>query len=289
MINLNNKEIKVVDFHTHIFPDRLASLAISNLENAANSNAFFDGTVDGLQKNMEQNGIDYSLCLPIITNPRHTQKINDYAIFINNNQDQYANIYSFGGLHPLDEHYEEEIDRLIEHHIKGIKLHPVYQQMPVDDSRFIRLINTITSKGLYVLIHAGLDPGFPGNDFSSVERMNRMIEQVKTSEKIILAHLGGLFTWNEVLHNYDHFKGYFDLAMTFGKIIRRDQTTLDLIDEELFQKILEKFGSERILMGSDNPWTPSDECVDYICKLKIKEEEKENILYKNAYKILDLE
>ena len=275
----------VIDIHTHVFPPRVAPLAIKNLSDAGNAIYYFDGTIDGLIENMKKNDIDISVCMPVITNPRHTISINDYAILINNS---YDNIYSFGGMHPEYIDYENEIKRLRENGIRGIKLHPCYQRCNIRDEKYIKIINCAIRNGMYVLIHAGLDPAFPGDESSSASNISMMLDMVEDSSKIILAHLGGLFEFENI---YDKIIGknvYLDCAMTLGESVGRDGTITPLVSLEDFKKIVIKHGSDKILAGSDNPWTDSAKIHEFFDKLDISKEDKDNILFKNAMKVLNL-
>lgn len=281
---MNN--IKVIDFHTHIFPNRVAPLALRNLSMAGNAFPLFDGTMSGLVLNMEENHIDISVCMPIVTNARHTKSINDFVLKVNATHD---NLISFGSLHPDYENNIEEIKRLKENGILGIKFHPVYQNCPVDSEKFIKLINLVVDNGMYALFHAGDDPGYPDNDYSSIDRIINMLNQVHDETRIILAHLGGLFRFEEAYEMIAGRNVYLDTAMCFDKCYYKDGSTKDLIDEELFYKFIERHGSKKILFGTDNPWTKADKMVEYVNNLKISKEDKENILYKNACRILNIE
>ena len=275
----------VIDIHTHVFPPRVAPLAIKNLSESGNAIPYFDGTIDGLIQNMKENNIDISVCMPVITNPRHTISINDYAILINNT---YDNIYSFGGIHPEYIDYKDEIKRLKENGILGIKLHPAYQRCNICDQKYIDIINYATKNDMYVLIHAGLDPAFPGDESSSCENISKMLDMVDDTSKIILAHLGGLFEFDKI---YDKILGrnvYLDCAMTLDKSVGKDGTITKLLSLEEFKKIVIKHGSDKILAGSDNPWTNSANIHSFFSKLDVSEEDKEKMLYKNAMKILNL-
>ena len=42
----------IIDFHTHVFPDRIAASAIERLEKAINTTASTDGTLTGLLSSM---------------------------------------------------------------------------------------------------------------------------------------------------------------------------------------------------------------------------------------------
>ena len=51
----------IYDFHTHVFPDKIASKTIDKLEGYANIKAYTDGTLTGLKKSMKAGNIDCSI------------------------------------------------------------------------------------------------------------------------------------------------------------------------------------------------------------------------------------
>ena len=61
----------------------------------------------------------------------------------------------------------------------------------------------------------------------------------------------------------------------------------DYYSQEQFLRILKAHGSDKILFGSDSPWSNTGKELASIRSLPITDEEKENILYKNAKKLLN--
>ncbi len=59
----------IIDFHTHIFPDKLAAAAIPKLEKAGGITAHTNGTRQGLLDSMAQAGVDKSVVCTIATRP----------------------------------------------------------------------------------------------------------------------------------------------------------------------------------------------------------------------------
>ena len=51
----------LIDFHTHAFPDALASRAMSSLGGRVDFAPTSDGTVSGLIKSMDEDGVDISV------------------------------------------------------------------------------------------------------------------------------------------------------------------------------------------------------------------------------------
>ncbi len=49
----------IIDFHTHIFPDKIAGATIEKLSKASDSPAYTDGTKDGLKRSWKSPGWIY--------------------------------------------------------------------------------------------------------------------------------------------------------------------------------------------------------------------------------------
>ena len=83
-----------------------------------------------------------------------------------------------------------------------------------------------------------------------------------------------------------------DTAFALGKITPLDNNFsdefLNLLSESDFMKLVSAFGCDRILFGTDSPWTDQKESLKAIEKLPLSQNDLQNILYNNAKKILDL-
>ena len=78
----------IIDFHTHVFPDKIAKRTIDLLSSKGGIPAFSDGTVDGLLSRLEDAGVDVGVTLPVITNPAQFDSVNSFAREIN---EEFAN------------------------------------------------------------------------------------------------------------------------------------------------------------------------------------------------------
>lgn len=97
----------LTDFHTHIFPDKIADKTIKLLESNIKEEyrphkAELRGTLDALKQSMRENNVDISLVLPIATNVKQSTTINNFAASING----IDGIYSLGSLHPMQSDWE---------------------------------------------------------------------------------------------------------------------------------------------------------------------------------------
>lgn len=274
----------IIDFHTHTFPDELAKKTIPYLESKAGFTAKTDGTISGLRKSMDKANISYSVLLPVVTNPKQTIKINDCAIE-NNKLDGFI---SFGGMHPDFENYKEELKRLKDNGIKGIKFHPDYQNTFIDDKKYIDITNEAFRLGLIVIIHSGIDYGSTEVVRATPERIKNLLSKLEYDGTFILAHMGYTFKWDMIVEDFKDTNVYFDLALCLGKLKMYDKE-YDLVDEDTLIKFINTFGSDRLLFATDSPWMSQEESVNVFNSFKrISDSNKENILYKNAIRLLDI-
>ena len=277
----------VIDFHTHTFPDKIADLAVKKLSGSGHIPYFSNGTAAGLKESMQNAGIDYSVVLPVATNPLKLDSMNTVSI----EQNGKDNLIYFGAMHPDAPDWKEQLERLSENKIKGIKIHPVYQGVDIDDIRYLNILNKAAELGLIVLMHSGDDIGFPGEVRCSPKMTANALRQVGNI-KIILAHMGGWKNWQEVAENLVNTSAMLDTAFSLGKITPLDNSYsedfLNLLNESDFLKLVNAFGSDRILFGTDSPWTDQKQSLDLIKNLPLTNEEKAKILSENAIKILGI-
>ena len=282
----------VIDIHTHIFPDKIAAETIEKLSRISRAKYFSDGTLNGLLNSMEKFGVDISVVLPVATAPRQVVKINDFAAQVTEKFSAQGIIY-FGAMHPDFEDYRAELSRVKNLGLKGIKIHPIYQGVNLDDKKFLRIIERAAELDLIVITHAGLDIGFPGVVQCSPQMARNVIKEIGDF-KFILAHMGGWKNWDEVLTELAGTNIFLDTAFSTGKIPARSDfiwnaEDLNLLSIEEFMKLVKTFGAEKILFGTDSPWSSPKESIDFIKNLPIFDVEKNKILGTNAEKLLEME
>ncbi|MBR1486342.1 MAG: amidohydrolase family protein [Synergistaceae bacterium] len=299
----------VVDFHVHTFPEKIAASALEKLQAKSHTRPFTDGTLSALELSMKESGVSFSILQPVATSPKQVSSINDKAIKqlemrnekleIKNNSalripNSELKIISFGAMHPEFENFEFELERIARADIKGIKLHPVYQNLNIDDEKFIKILSCACDFNLAVLIHAGWDIGFPGNDFAMPERIYKALKKIKNPKKIILAHMGGWRAWDEAEKFFADFDGVFiDTAFSLGSFtpngdnFYKNSSECEMLSPEKFTKIIKSFGASRVLFGTDSPWSSQKDSVESFKALEnLSDEEKNLILFQNAAFIL---
>ena len=280
----------IIDMHTHIFPDKISKSVVEKLSHISRTKYFSDGTIGGLIKSMDAAQIDLSVILPVATNPAQVEKINSGAAALN--EKFFGRIISFGSIHPDFTNYREELARVKNHWLKGIKIHPVYQDAPLNDTKYMRIIYRAAELDLIVVTHAGLDIGFPGVVNCSPQMAKNVIEEVGEF-KFVLAHMGGWKNWQDVLKILGGTKIFLDTSFSTGRIIPRSdfrwrEEDLNLLTPAQFMSFVKIFGAEKILFGTDSPWTSPQSSIDFIKNLPISDADKEKILGGNAQSLLKI-
>ena len=268
----------IIDFHTHIFPDKIAARAVAALEGSIhnrfkdNVRAVIAATMDALQVSMSENGIDYSVVMPIATTVTQSSSINKFAKIVNETE----SLFSFGSLHPMQEDWEYVLEDIKEKGLMGIKLHPEYQQFYIDSAEAIRILKKCEELDLAVVLHAGKDHGVEPPVHCMPERLRHALDYV-SGEKIIAAHLGGWDAWDDV-----------EKYLVGTNVMLDTAFTVDFIDTEQLIRIIKNHGSKKILYGTDSPWEAQSHAAEYINTLPLTSDEKSDIFYKNAKKLLKI-
>lgn len=265
----------MIDFHTHIFPNQIAPATLVYLSDKGGIPYHTNGTASGLHDSMSKAGIDLSINLPVMTSPAQVRKVND-SLLRNREAQQSAGIISFAGIHPEFTDYQEELRLRKEQGFLGIKLHPAYQGLDLDDSRFLHIIDCACSLGLIIVTHAGLDVGFPDHNYADVKMILNVIETLHP-QRFVLAHMGGWNGWKDVEAHLAGADVYFDTAFSIGE---------HGLSEEDFCRLCRKHGMDRILFGSDSPWADQASYVKRIQNMPLTEDERHAVFDNNAKNLL---
>lgn len=268
----------LIDFHTHTFPEAIAQktleMLLFNMSHTYNidQKLSYGGTPELLLEDMDKSGVDISVTLPIATNPKQFESINNFSMSYRTER-----LVPFGAIHPYNTDIPQKLDYLKENGFLGIKLHPDYQGVFADDERFISLVKAAEERGLYVVIHSGQDTGIKPPFHGEADKIETLLKKAD-SEFIILAHLGAFNEWETVLSRFaGKYSAYFDIS-----VVSR------FIDIDLYRRIINQHGADKILFGSDSPWESPKDTLAFLTKSGFSSEELELITHKNAEKILNL-
>ena len=282
----------IIDIHTHIFPDKIAKSTIKLLSGKSHTPPFSDGTADGLARHASEAGVDLSIILPVATSAKQVLKINQAALALRN-ENLKKGLLSLAAMHPDCEDYESQMDWIAANGFKGIKIHPVYQGADLDDPRYLAIMRCAARHGLVVVTHTGLDIGYPDVVHCTPEMAANALDAVP-EVRLVLAHMGGWKEWDRVLKLLPGSGAYLDTSFSIREITPLDdgyhkKEDLPLLPPEMFCEMVNAFGADHILFGTDSPWRDAKAEMDWIRALPIADDAVRKILGDNAEKLLQLQ
>ncbi len=256
---------RIIDSHCHIFPEKIAAKATTAIGDFYGIPMDEVGSTERLLLEMDKAGIDLALVCSTATKPEQVSSINR---FIHDSVEAAGGrFYGFGTLHQdmTDEEIGDELDRIIELGLHGIKLHSDFQRFYIDEERMLPVYREIAKRQLPVLFHMGDER----TDFSSPERLRNVAHAVPELLSIA-AHLGGYSVWDraEILAGEENV--VFDCS-----------SSLPMLTKERALWQIGLFGIDRIFFGSDFPmWKPNEE-IERVHALGLGEEQEEMIFHRN--------
>lgn len=266
----------IIDAHTHIYPDHVAEKALQTLikNTRGELNVYTNGRTDDLLASMNTAGVDLSVVLTIATKPGHGKGILQW---IREQKEKKSRLIYFASAHPYDHNYKDLLKEIKEEGIQGIKLHPGYQNFPVDSPEAYKVYEEAFKNDLVLYFHSGYDMGLPDCDFTTIERFANVLKDFSGS-KIVLAHGGDCREWDKVLELLGDKKCYYDIAFVLE----------DMMQDE-HAKALYRQNEDYFIFGTDSPWREQKSYVDLIKNSNFLSNEQKNKLFcKNILKLIKI-
>jgi predicted TIM-barrel fold metal-dependent hydrolase len=275
----------IIDFHVHAFPDKLATRAMQTLSSAVEDlETYTDGTCADTIAKLDEWGVDTAVVMNISTNVKQQYNVNTFTIEINkfyeNLQKETGSILprliSFGSVHPDSPDSISELDRLAAAGVKGIKLHPEYQEFDINDKKAFPIYEKCAELGFIIMFHSGKDIAYPDTLRASASACREVVDEFAGSGlRLAFAHLGGFNVWDSVYENLCGSDCYIDTSFIRGYLA-----------PAMAEKIISKHGADKVLFASDCPWASAKDSADYVNALKLLPKEKDLIFFENAKKLL---
>ena len=261
--------MKIIDIHTHIYPDEIARKATDSVR------TFYgigDGTMDGTERMLlekgAQAGISQFVILPVAIRPDRVQGINNFVLQRAGQRDCFI---PFGTVHAAMDGLTDEVERLLEAGVKGIKMHPDSQGFAIDDPRLFPLYEIIRGR-VPVMLHMG-DQRY---NYSHPIRLRKVLDLFPGLDAIA-AHFGG-----------------YSMQETAMELLQDTDCVMDISSSMMFmepgepERYINAYGAERMAYGSDYPMFDPVKEVEHFLRLDLTHEQKEQMAYKTAERILRL-
>ncbi len=261
---------RIIDIHTHAFPDSVADRAMAHLCSQTDQvTAYLDGRLSSLLESMDANGIEKSVICSIATKPGQFEPIFEWSRSIASDR-----IVPLASIHPFDPDAPERVRQVAEAGLAGIKMHPYYQDFDVDDERLDPLYGALQDAGLILTMHTGFDFAFEWIDRAGPKRISNVL--AKFPELILITtHLGSWQQWDEVQE------------LLIGKPIYMETSfSMQYLEADRLREMLLSHPPEYLLFGTDSPWTDQKEQISAFKGLNLPDSLMEKVFYENADNLL---
>ncbi|MDR0350786.1 MAG: amidohydrolase family protein [Coriobacteriales bacterium] len=258
--------MRIVDVHCHVYPDKVAAKAVENIGRFYGIQMQGEGSVKSLLALQKQAGITTSVIHSVALRADNVQAIND---FIAAQTREHPSLIGFATMHQDFEEVEAEVERCVALGLKGFKLHPDSQGVNADDPRLMRLYEIIEGR-LPLILHCG--------DYRWDNSHPRRVKEILHSfPKLVVdtAHFGGWSLYDLAVEYLEDERCFMDISS--ASVYLGPRRTTELINI---------YGADRILFGSDFPmWNPVEE-VERFLKNALSDAEREQICWHNAERFL---
>ena len=250
----------IVDAHTHIWPDKIAALALGG-NRVPGLEARGDGTVSGLDADMAASGVDVSCCLAIANEARHVDRVNEFVAGIASDTR-----IPFGTVH-VDLPVEENLASLERHGVKAVKLHPLFQRFALDDPRLWEILEAFGSD-YAVITHVGAGGDAYTNSLSNPKMVRDIVRQFPQL-RLMACHFGGY----KILDDAEEMLSGADVVLETSW-----PPSLATLQPDRVRRLIRDHGAERIVFGSDWPMTSPAEELRAIDALGLTDDETKAVL-----------
>jgi len=260
--------MKIIDIHSHVFPDAIAQKASDSISGFYGMPVRYDGTVRKLLELEEEAGIGMANIHSVAVTPHTIDSINR---FISDTVREHpGRLAGYAAIHPDAEDPAGLAEKARSLGLKGFKIHPDMQKFALDEPRAMEMFAAIEGK-MPIIIHTG----DKRHEYSRPRQMKKVLDAFPKLT-CICAHLGGWSEWEDAwkaLSGYE--QAYVDTA-----------SSLYAMTPEEGRRIVRKYSRERVVFGVDYPmWTPKEELERFLA-LGLSDGEQERILYRNAEELL---
>ncbi|MBN2224038.1 MAG: amidohydrolase family protein [Deltaproteobacteria bacterium] len=264
----------IIDFHVHLFPDRLFDAIWKYFSR--------DYGWDVLHRFYWRQCIDYLRnhnVGPIVFSTYAHKKgvarmLNDWSMKV---LESDPDLYYFAAYHPDDEDGPALAREVLSHpRVLGFKLQLLVQRFYPHDERLFPLYDLVMEQAKRILLHVGNGPA--GNEFVGLANFEKLMRRYRELS-VNVAHMGGF--------EFGGFFGLlpecpnlmFDTAFAFLKGLGH---VCDVPPEDLERH------RDRIVYGSDFPNIifPREEEIDYLLDLGLSDEFYRKVFWENGMRII---
>ncbi len=265
--------MRILDAHCHVFPD---AIAVRGTEAVAR---FYEkpappmvASLETVLETQQAAGIDLTILCTAATSPYQVRPINQFmaqCVELSGGR-----CLALGTLHPDSEDLAGDIDHLLSLGLLGIKLHPDMQGFALNAPKTMNLYATAGGR-LPFLLHTG-DRRFP---YSNPEQLIPVLESFPET-RFIGAHMAD---------QIEPMKSAKLLAGKYPNLWVDLSSVHCFFGAELLYDVIQAYGTDRVLFGTDFPMLSPREEVEIFRSLPLTDEERRRIGWDNGVELLGID
>jgi len=210
----------------------------------------------------------------------------DFIDFINSSN----RFFGLASINPEEPDALEKLQKEIKAGMTGVKMYPSETGFDVGSSKCYPIYEFCDKNNLPIVIHFGVSIG-RGADlrYGNPVMLSRVIRDFP-KVNFTIAHFGAGYFREVLMLKYKQENLFVDTSGTNNWMINQ---AYPLTLKDVFKKAIEVFTTKGIIYGSDTRIFPDgyrehilNEQLKVLDELNLKEEEKEDIMYNNANRIL---
>jgi predicted TIM-barrel fold metal-dependent hydrolase len=254
-----HKEIEVVDFHVHICPDNLALKNRTLIESLSGIKPVYSGSISELIRSMRQAKVDKCIVNNPVLKPELMKKANDFTYRVTQ---IYPQLIGMGWIVPGLVESVDEIDRCYSIlKFRFFKIHHAHFKLLPTDQKNYPLYERLEQLGTPVLVHCGHNP-YSKNGLQYCAPQNYVqVAKSFPKLKIIAGHMAG---YVEDPHGAT-------LLMDSSRQVIADTSVAPPMLQKIIRPMIESYGEERFVFGSDYPIYGQKDIMECIEKTLPKE------------------
>lgn len=259
----------VIDGHFHVWPDAIAAKALANP--SPEQQRFGDGTAAGAIAAMDRAGIDRAVCLGVANTARHLESANAFVGSLDPER-----FIGFGTIHP-DAPVADNVAILRANGVRGVKIHPLFQQFSLDDPRLWDILDALQGE-FPAIVHVGEGGAKFGGDRCTPAMLRDIAARFPRLD-LIACHFGGYHLLDEAEESVVGLPGSVYLDTSWPPSVAT-------VDPARVRRVIERHGPDRVIFSSDWPMADPAAEISAIEALGLGDDDTTAILGGNLERIL---
>ena len=285
----------LIDMHSHIWdinnaPKVLTDNIRARLGDDRKAAELLSG--EGLIKHIEEAGFDKALVLALADKDMSTEQADAHNAYVADQVRKSAGkLFAFCCVKPDDPQAVYKVKKYIEEDgFCGLKIHPLMQEIRINDERLFPLYEVMQEYRLPVLFHcSGMNIAGYRDIFANPIDVDD-VANAYPELPVIMAHMGRIKYDEAITMMRKHKNVYGDISILFSRDKRAVTKPAEMVLE---RTILWGASTEKLMIGTDYPFYTQKEVLSYMNMIMeappfpVTLEEVRAVAYENGQKFCD--